>query len=374
MFKRLLVVTLSVLLLAGFILQTGYCAEKSKSSPKQSKSITAAASSGQEVFQGEKGVKPYTHLRFQNSPNNFQFAVIGDVTGGGRPGVLPAAVDLLNLLQPEFVVTVGDLIEGYTEDEAVLKSWWKEVDDKLGRLDMPFFFVPGNHDLNIGPSEKIWFERVGSARSYSHFIYKDVLFLLMSTEDPPKVPTEELKKQYEQVKSGKLPHEESMRKIEELERWAGSVSISDAQVEYFKKILAANPKVRWTFAFMHSPAWAQPDPGNFAKIESLLADRPYTLFAGHTHTYNYNRRKGRDYITMGMTGGMPPAHASTGNMDHVAWVTMTDKGPIISNLLLNGILDKRGADSVLQDFLVYRPPGSKEAKKKEDSKGKEKKK
>jgi hypothetical protein len=42
-------------------------------------------------------------------------------------------------------------------------------------------------------------------------------------------------------------------------------------------------------------------------------------------------------------------------MDHVAWVTMTDKGPVISNVLLNGIFDKKGAVPALQDFLLYRP-------------------
>ena len=139
-----------------------------------------------EDFHGDEGARPYTHLNFQNNPDNFQFAVVGDRTGGHRPGVLTAAVDLLNLIQPEFVVNVGDLIEGYVEDESVLKSQWAEADGKLKRVDMPLFFVPGNHDVNLDPSEKVWFERVGANRSYSHFIYKDVLFLLMSTEDPPK--------------------------------------------------------------------------------------------------------------------------------------------------------------------------------------------
>ena len=81
----------------------------------------------QDVFRGDEKSKPYTHLRFRNDPDNFQFAVVGDRTGGTRPGVFPAAVDLLNLLQPEFVMSVGDFIEGYVEDEAQLKSWWKEL-------------------------------------------------------------------------------------------------------------------------------------------------------------------------------------------------------------------------------------------------------
>ena len=101
-------------------------------------------SASEEVFRGDEGVEPYTHLNFQNDADDFQFAVLGDRTGGHRAGVLTTAVDLLNLVRPEFVVNVGNLIEGYVEDEAQLKSMWKRVDDDLQRLDMNFFFVPGN--------------------------------------------------------------------------------------------------------------------------------------------------------------------------------------------------------------------------------------
>ena len=309
-------------------------------------------------FRGDKQSKPYTNLNFQNDPKNFQFAVIGDHAGGHRIGVLGSAVDLLNLLRPEFVLSVGDFIEGYDKDKKVLEAQWAGVSEKLKALAMPIFFVPGNHDLNFDPSEQVWFKRVGAKRSYSHFVYKDVLFLLLSTEDPPKKnPPKEILEKYDQLKAGKISDPEEVRKaIAELEEWAGKVNISDAQVSYFKRVLEANPNVRWTLAFMHSPPWSLPDLGNFAKIEALLADRPYTVFAGHTHTYNFTRRKGRDYITMGMTGGaVPGAGDSVGHMDHVAWVTMTDKGPVISNLLLNGILDKRGAVPALQDALLHRP-------------------
>ena len=41
-------------------------------------------------------------------------------------------------------------------------------------------------------------------------------------------------------------------------------------------------------------------------------------------------------------------------MDHVDWVTMTDKGPIVANLILNGIFDKKGGIEEVKDFLVYR--------------------
>ena len=315
----------------------------------------------QDVFNVEDGAKPYSHLNFQNNPDDFQFAVIGDRTGGNRPGVFSAAMGILNLLQPEFVMNVGDFIEGYVDgeddNESVLRAQWAEIDEKIGQLDMPMFFVQGNHDVNFDPSEKVWFDRVGTSRGYGHFIYKDVLFLMLSTEDEPKQNVDpELRAKYDAIKAGELRDPKQIQEvIMQLEHWAGKINISDAQVEYFTKVLEANPDVRWTIGFMHSPPWVQDDPGNFAKIESLLANRPYTMFAGHTHTYNYTRRNDRDYITMGMTGAGVQPTESVGNMDHVAWVTMTEEGPIISQILLNGVLDKTGADPALQEFLLYRP-------------------
>ncbi len=317
--------------------------------------LYSQVSLAQDGFVGDEAARVSTNLDFQNDPDDFQFAVIGDRAGGYRPGVFPVAVDMLNLLQPEFVLSVGDFIEGYIEDESELKSQWAAVDKELEQLDMPLFLVPGNHDVNLDPSEQVWLERAGTDRSYSHFVYKDVLFLLVSTEDPPKNdPGPELGEKYEALKAGKFSGAEAGAIVRELEDWAGQVNISDAQLDYFEKVLAENADVRWTLAFMHSPPWMQADAGGFARIESLLADRPYTMFAGHTHTYDYRQRNGHDYITMGMTGGAIPAR-SQGHMDHIAWVTMKDDGPIISHVLLNGVLDKRGAVPALQDALLFRP-------------------
>ena len=67
---------------------------------------------------------PYTHLDFKNDPDEFQFAIITDNAGGARDGVFARAVEMVNLLQPEFVVSAGDLIEGYSEDEEQLRAWW----------------------------------------------------------------------------------------------------------------------------------------------------------------------------------------------------------------------------------------------------------
>ncbi len=55
-----------------------------------------------------QSVNPWTDLDLNNRPENFQFAIVTDRTGGHRPGVFPSACRKLNLLQPEFVMSVGD--------------------------------------------------------------------------------------------------------------------------------------------------------------------------------------------------------------------------------------------------------------------------
>ena len=60
----------------------------------------------------------------------------------------------INLLQPEFVINVGDLIEGYPEDRADLNGMWDEADVLLDKLDMPFFRTIGNHDVSTQKQKK----------------------------------------------------------------------------------------------------------------------------------------------------------------------------------------------------------------------------
>lgn len=52
-----------------------------------------------------------------------RFAVIGDLTGGKRAGIFDAAVVALEQLNPDFILSVGDLIEGGTEDVCCVLSF-----------------------------------------------------------------------------------------------------------------------------------------------------------------------------------------------------------------------------------------------------------
>jgi hypothetical protein len=80
---------------------------------------------------------PWTHLRLNNDPALFRFAIVSDRTGGHRGGVFAQAVEQLNWLQPEFVLSVGDLIEG--NKRAKLAEEWQEFEGLVKKFQMPFF-------------------------------------------------------------------------------------------------------------------------------------------------------------------------------------------------------------------------------------------
>jgi len=261
-----------------------------------------------------KGPNPWTNLELNNNPDNFHFAVVSDRTGRLRRGVFNRAVDKINLIRPEFVMCIGDLIQGYTEDVNEIKKQWDEFDAMVEKLDMPFFYTPGNHDMTNETMLSVWQKRFG--RTYYHFVYRDVLFLCLNSEDPPNAHR--------------------------------SDSLSEQQLEYFRNVLAENKNVRWTFLFFHKPMWARQKSSGWDVMEKMLADRDYTVFTGHEHNYFKYVRKGQNYYVLSVTGGgyktedrkiREPRGTEYCEFDHIVWVTMTDNGPVISNLLLDGILD-----------------------------------
>ncbi|MBM3980795.1 MAG: hypothetical protein FJ304_11015 [Planctomycetes bacterium] len=255
------------------------------------------------IESGDKN--PWTSLKLNNDANQFTFAVVSDRTGGHRDKVFSQAVQRVNLLQPQFVMSVGDLIEGYTTKEETIKAQWDEFDGYVKKFEMPFFYTPGNHDVTNKTMVTKWGERYG--KRYFSFTYKNVLFLSLCSENPPD----------------------------------GMGTIDKDQQEWVAKTAAAHKDVRWTFVFLHTPIWTAKDltKNGFAAVETALAGRKYTVFAGHVHRYQVFERNGAEYYQLATTGGGSRLRGvDYGEFDHVAWVTMKGDKPLIANIMLDGIL------------------------------------
>jgi 3',5'-cyclic AMP phosphodiesterase CpdA len=249
----------------------------------------------------ETDLKPWTHLNFYNDPDNFQFAIVTDRNGGNRPGIFADAVSKINILYPEFVLSVGDLINGYTRDTAQIKYEWNEVNQIIDELKMPFFYLPGNHDITNQVMAKEWEKRYG--RRYYDFTYKNTLFIILDSNDDD------------------------------------DYSLTREQTDFAIESIRQHPDVRWTFVLMHHPIWTYNTDGRFEELESALSDRKATILAGHTHHYNHEHRKGQNYYVLATTGAGSNLRGNYfGEFDHITWVTMTDAGPSLANLRLDGIL------------------------------------
>jgi hypothetical protein len=266
--------------------------------------------------------KPWNNIEWNNDPERFQFAIVSDRTGGHRPGIFSKGIKKLNLLQPEFVMSVGDLIEGYTKDEDILDAEWKEFKGFIDELEVPFFYLPGNHDITNKVMEDKWKDLFGV--TYYHFVYKDVLFLCLNSEDSY--------------------------------RGAGKGIIDDEQYAYIQKTLEENLDVKWTLVFLHQPLWVQENTKRWKDVEQLLADRPHNVFAGHYHRYWKTQRNNGKYIALATTGGGSRLRGTGyGEFDHVVWVTMTEEGPLLANLLLDGIWDENVVTDKLVDLVREKP-------------------
>src|SRR6516162_826872 len=124
---------------------------------------------------------PWTSLIPNVAAGQFQFAIVSDRTGGHREGVFSKAVQQVNLLQPAFVMSVGDLIEGSRREEDN-RTQWNEFDKYARQFEIPFFYCAGNHDGNNKTKANVWQERLG--RAYYHFTYQNCLFLVLNSNDP----------------------------------------------------------------------------------------------------------------------------------------------------------------------------------------------
>ena len=278
-----------------------------------------AAYSAEFTHEHPEGPKPWTSEKFLDDPQEFHFAIIGDLNGGERPHVYARAVEKLNMLRPEFVMSVGDLIPGGANRKEMQKQW-KSFEDRTAKLEMPFFYVVGNHDILTGmtgmrPARRdsidLWKEQFGQKTYYS-FTYKGCLFVCLdSMETHDYYP----------------PHE----------------ALSDAQMDFAFAEFEKHKDARWRFIFMHKPLdWTS---DRWLALERKIAKYDYSVFCGDWHNWCTATRNGKKYYLLGTTGGgwdgkLALADMRNGVFDGFAWVTVTrDKGPVVAHIEASGVHD-----------------------------------
>jgi hypothetical protein len=241
----------------------------------------------------------------------FSFAIFGDQTGTHDPvaslKVWEYAVGEMNLLGPDLVMTVGDMINGYNQQDA----WMAEMKTFMhvtNTLSMPWFPVAGNHDVYWRGEDRPVHEHDGNYEQHFGplwyaFEHKRCWFVVLySDEGNPETGEKTFSKP------------ESQR-------------MSERQTAWLKDVLQQAQGAPHVFLFLHHPRWNGGRYGeDWQRVHGLLkaAGNVSAVFAGHTHTMKFNgERDGIAYYTLGTTGGAIPEHnAPRGRLHHYDWVTV----------------------------------------------------
>ncbi len=299
-----------------------------------------------------QGPVPWLSEKFDNAEGKFTFAIVTDLNGGEREGIFDIAIEQINLVRPELIVTVGDLVEGKSSNSDSIAMEYERFDTRARKANAPLFHVGGNHDLTDAVMRKVWKERYGA--HYYYFVYKNVLFLVLDTEDHSDKRREEIdqaRKAAIKVMDGPEPEKaKEMEYYKMPERVTGNIGTE--QTSFFKDVIAKHPEVSWTVLFMHKPIWKREGEGSLEGIEHALLGKPYTVFNGHFHSYSHATKNDRDHIMLGTTGGHQN-EKDLNSFDHFTLVTMTKEGPSIANLRLDGILNKYGKIPLNGDSICF---------------------
>ena len=257
----------------------------------------------------------------------FFFVVYGDRTGGPADGVkiLDQAVSDTNLLEPDLVMTVGDLVEGYNTTEAWMAQM-REFKGIMDKLYCPWFPVAGNHDIywrgnNTPDGEHEQHFETHFGPLWYAFEHKDCYFIVLySDEGNPDTGEKSISK----------PETQKM---------------SPEQFAWLAETLDKAKDAKHVFLFLHHPRWTGGNYGNdWDRVHNLLvqAGNVSAVFAGHIHRARFDPRDGIEYVTLATVGGVQTGKApDAGYLHHFDIVTVREDHIALASIPVGGMQDVR---------------------------------
>jgi predicted phosphodiesterase len=222
-------------------------------------------------------------LAVSEPKNDFRFSIVGDRTGGAEPEIYGRIWREIDLMHPDFVINVGDTIQGGKDD--VAENQWRDLRPVWERYaHFPLYFTPGNHDIWSEQSEQLY-TRETRRPTYYGFNYQDAHFTVLDNSRAP--------------------------------------DLTDAQLEFLAKDLKANKDRRPKFVFFHKPYWIGLLKSGNREFPLQQLARKYGVsyvISGHGHQFVRMSCDGIPYMEVGSSGGhMKGNNFAQGYFYHHVW-------------------------------------------------------
>ncbi|MDR3197078.1 MAG: metallophosphoesterase [Planctomycetaceae bacterium] len=288
-------------------------------------------------------------LQVPPAQESFTFLVFSDRTTGIPEdiAILKDAVVDANRLAPDFVMNIGDMVQGYNATEQWLEQM-KEYKSVMNGLKCSWFPTAGNHDIYAGryandlpkgQHEKEFEEHFGPL--WYAFEYKKYWFIVLFTDEGNPETGE---------KNFSKPECQTM---------------SEPQFQWLKSVLNKAKNADGIFVFQHHPRWLGGRYGNdWDKVHAVFVEtgNVKAVFAGHIHRMTYNEKDGIKYMTLAATGGkldrIDPAAGLIHEIHHVS--VRQNAEPVITVLPVKTTLDVSEIPSKQQNVLPAVQPKPKE--------------
>ncbi|MBN1476561.1 metallophosphoesterase [Candidatus Sumerlaeota bacterium] len=225
-----------------------------------------------------------------------RIAILSDRTMGWPEGldVLRAAVAEVVEASPAMVLTIGDMVNGYTRHEEDWLAEFEEWRECVAPLDVPLVPVAGNHDTSPGTegiddpmNERLFQEHFGPL--CGSFDVGRTHFILLYSEDGP----------------------------------SGRSGLGEEQMDWLAEDLA-DLDADHLFVLMHTPLFDR-EWSNWDEVHEMLVETGIAraVIAGHVHTFQrFPDRDGIAYWTLGVTGGESMSAPVLGGLQHWALLTI----------------------------------------------------